>query len=129
MSLRITLALALFAGVSMLPATSSFAGPPGYWGYSMGDSWMFQGAGMRPWNQPYRHTQYGRPVSLVVPPTANRQTHYNWGVTGTMVTPIYHQYGRSYMGEGGYTEGDMRSTPYWPSSTDQFGVYYIRGPW
>lgn len=30
------------------------------------------------------------------------------------------------MGEGG---GMFQATPYWPSHTDQFGVYPVRSPW
>ena len=84
--------------------------------------------GNAPWHGNYWHTAWGQPVALVVPPTAEMQTHYNWGVCGTRVTRIYNQFGYDYPGPYG---GGMPflPTPNWPSSTDQFGVYYVRGPW
>jgi hypothetical protein len=120
--------LAVAAGLSLLAPTSAVAGPPGYYGYTPADGWMYWYAVQQPWHGAYYHTKYGKPVSLVVPPIANKQTHYNWGVTGTIVTPIYSQYGRAYPGEIG-AGSEFRPQPYWPSSTDQFGVYYVRGPW
>jgi len=78
------------------------------------------------WHGGYRHTAWGGPVALVVPPTAEHHTEYGWGVTNTRVVPIYHQFKRPYYGGGG---GPFRATPPWPSDTTQFGVYYIRGPW
>lgn len=84
-----------------------------------------------PWHYGYYHTMWGRPVALVVPPQANYQTNYAWGVGNTTITPIYPQYaGPSYVPvvapspRPGYLP-----TPYWPSDTRQFGVYYIRAPW
>ena len=32
-------------------------------------------------------------------------------------------------GRGGYAPNRFLPTPNWPSDTQQFGVYYIRGPW
>lgn len=83
------------------------------------------------WHHGYYHTMWGRPVALVVPPEANYQTNYSWGVGNTTVTPIYPQYyGPSYVPTVGYTpRPGYLPTPYWPSDTRQFGVYYIRGPW
>ncbi len=83
------------------------------------------------WHSGYYHTMWGRPVALVVPPQANYQTNYAWGVGNTTVTPIYPQYyGPSYVPTVGYTpRPGYLPTPYWPSDTRQFGVYYIRGPW
>ena len=78
------------------------------------------------WYGGYQHTAWGQPLALVVPPTAYFQRHYNWGVSNTRVTPIYQQFGRSVSGFGGVR---LRHTPAWPSSTDQFGVYPVRGPW
>ncbi|HEX3872395.1 MAG TPA: hypothetical protein VHV77_18245 [Pirellulales bacterium] len=84
-------------------------------------------ANRSPWDQGYYNPAWGQPHALVVPPTAELQSHYRWGVTGTDVTPIYHQFGRArppvYLGPGSVP------TPPQPWSTDQFGVYYIRGPW
>ncbi len=87
-----------------------------------------QSAGV-PWDGGYWHTMWGQPVALVVPPTAEFQTHYNWGVAQTSVTPIWHQYQRSYPGPFASGGRAFLPTPNVPSSTDQFGVYYIRGPW
>lgn len=84
-----------------------------------------------PWHYGYYHTMWGRPVALVVPPQANYQTNYAWGVGNTTVTPIYPQYaGPSYVPvTGASPRPGYLPTPYWPSDTRQFGVYYIRGPW
>lgn len=80
------------------------------------------------WNRNYAHTSYGQPVSLVVPPTANMQTNWNWGVSSSRIERIDHQFGRNYFGPAPFC-GPFRPTPLWPSDTSQFGVYYIRGPW
>jgi hypothetical protein len=80
------------------------------------------------WAGSYYHTMWGQPVALVVPPTAELQTHWNWGVAQTRVTPICPQFSRAFPGP--YSGGrGFSPTPRWPSSTDQFGVYYVRGPW
>lgn len=87
------------------------------------------------WHAGYAHTGWGAPVALVVPPTARMHTRMGWGVSQTTMLPIYHQFERPYPGamgaEGGTTLGGMplRPTPRWPSHTDQFGVYPVRGPW
>jgi len=81
------------------------------------------------WHGNYYHTAYGVPVALVVPPTAELTTDYSWGVSGMRVTPIYHQYSRPYPGPGAFGGGPLYGTPLWPSDTNQFGVYYSRGPW
>lgn len=80
------------------------------------------------WNAAYYHVMWGQPVALVVPPTAEYQTHWNWGVAQTAVTPIWPQFSRAYPGPY-YGTSRLLPTPAWPSSTDQFGVYYVRGPW
>jgi hypothetical protein len=81
-----------------------------------------------PWHGYYYHTGWGQPVAQVVPPTAPLQTHWSWGVAQTSVTPIWHQFRHGWPGpyEGGI---GFWGTPRWPSHTDQFGVYYVRGPW
>ena len=84
---------------------------------------------MQPWHGSYDHTGWGAPVALVVPPTAERQTNWGWGVGSTRVTPIYHQFELGYPGPGSYNRAAFRPTPQWPSDTTQFGVYYVRGPW
>jgi len=81
------------------------------------------------WHGDYYHVSYGAPVALVVPPTAGYQTDYHWGVAGTRVTPIYHQFRRGYPGIISPGGGVFRGTPRWPSDTNQFGVYYVRAPW
>lgn len=83
-----------------------------------------------PWHGNYYHWQYGQPLALVVPPIANTQTSWGWGVAQTEVNSLHHQFKRPYPGEyGGGDFSRFRPTPYWPSHTDQFGVYAIRGPW
>jgi hypothetical protein len=80
------------------------------------------------WHANYYNQQWGVPTALVVPPYSNTQSAYSWGVARTTVTPIYHQYGRPFPGEF-EGPGPLQPTPIWPSHTDQFGKYYIRGPW
>lgn len=94
-----------------------------------------QRAATQSWHAGYYHTAWGAPVALVVPPTARMQTRMGWGVSQTRMSPIYHQFERPYPGamtaQGGAMPGVMplRPTPRWPSHTDQFGVYNVRGPW
>ena len=66
------------------------------------------------WHGEYYEGEWGMPVAVVVPPTAENQVHYGWGVGATRVTPISHQF---------------QPVPLWPTDTDQLGKYYIRGPW
>ena len=82
-----------------------------------------------PWHGMYYDSEWNMPLALVVPPTAENQIKYSWGVGSSRVVPIEHQFGRSYPGYGVYDRGNFRPTPAWPSDTDQFGVYYVRGPW
>lgn len=82
------------------------------------------------WHAQYAHWRWNQPTALVVPPTAAFQSEYNWGVGQTRSLPIYHQFGFNNPGvAGGVAPGTYPSTPYWPSSTSQFGVYPVRGPW
>ena len=78
------------------------------------------------WYGGYYHTSWNQPVALVTPPTVRWQSHYNWGVSNTRMTPIYSQFGPTAPGFGGVR---LRPTPRWPSSTDHFGVYHVRAPW
>jgi hypothetical protein len=127
---RMLILAALAAAFTVLASDqTAFAGPPGYDGFTAADNWMYYHAQQSPWHGQYRHTAFGKPVSLVVPPTANLQTNYSWGVPSSRVTPIYHQFGRSYPQGVSEGAGQFMPTPYWPSHTDQFGVYYVRGPW
>jgi hypothetical protein len=80
------------------------------------------------WNRNYAYTDYGQPAALVVPPTANMQTNYGWGVASSRISRIDHQFQRNFPGYGTFG-GPFRPTPIWPSDTSQFGVYYVRGPW
>lgn len=82
-----------------------------------------------PWHGPYYNASWGMPVALVVPPTATRQSHYGWGVGGTRTTVVRHQFSRNYPGPGMFNRQLLRPTPIWPTDTDQFGIYYVRGPW
>jgi len=81
------------------------------------------------WHGPYYYVPWGAPTALVVPPTAETQTHWGWGVGNTRVTPIFHQFQRNWPGPGAANGMPLRPTPPWPSDTDQFGVHYVRGPW
>ena len=80
------------------------------------------------WNRRYAHVQYGQPVALVVPPTANLQTNWGWGVSSSRISRLDHQFGRNYPGPGTFGT-PYKTTPVWPSDTNQFGVYHVRAPW
>jgi hypothetical protein len=94
-----------------------------------------QRAARQSWHAGYYHTQYCAPVALMVPPTARMQTRWSWGVAQSTMSPIYQQFERPYPGPaasglpGTGTGGGLLPTPRWPSHTDQFGVYSVRGPW
>ncbi|MCE9547330.1 MAG: hypothetical protein K8T25_17800 [Planctomycetia bacterium] len=83
----------------------------------------------QPWHGDYYHTEWGTPVALVVPPTAEKSREMGWGVGNTRMRRIYNQFGRQYPGEVDGGGAPFRPTPQWPSDTTQFGVYYVRGPW
>ena len=80
------------------------------------------------WNRNYAYTDFGAPTALVVPPTAQLQTNYGWGVASSRISRSYHQFQRNYPGNGQFG-GPFRPTPVWPSDTTQFGVYPVRAPW
>lgn len=86
-------------------------------------------AAVSTWHGSHQNTQYGRPVAVVVPPTAHMQSSYSWGVAQTRMNPNYHQYRRAYPGQAAPAGLPFQPTPRWPSSTDQHGYYYVRGPW
>ncbi len=88
-------------------------------------------ASFKPWHGPYYDPSYGAPIALVVPPTAERQTNYGWGVGNNRVSRIDAQFLRPYPGPGAAAASGygFAPTPPWPSDTNQFGVYYVRGPW
>lgn len=74
--------------------------------------------------------RWGQPTALVTPPTAHMRQTYSWGVSQNLMYPIHHQFGRSVNSPGAASKGAFRKTPWpWPSNTDQFGYYYVRGPW
>ena len=82
------------------------------------------------WHSPWYDPAEGRPIALVVPPTAEFQTQYGWGVPSSRVAPIYHQFRRPYPGPGAVGGGGgFMPTPNQPSDTVQFGVNAVRGPW
>jgi hypothetical protein len=89
----------------------------------------WSGKCQRPWNEPYYNPAWGMPVAVVVPPTAELQTHWGWGVGNTRVTPICPRFKRDYPGPLAYDRALFQPMPPWPSDTDQFGYYYVRGPW
>jgi hypothetical protein len=83
-----------------------------------------------PWNGTYAYTPNGGPVALIVPPTADSMASWSWGVSQSEMRPLYHQFGRGYQpGMMGGSGSPYHFTPAWPSHTDQFGVYPVRGPW
>ena len=114
------LAIFLLAAVAVAIAVAPCAAKPYMW-----PVWRARGYN---WNHNYAHTSYGQPVAMVVPPTANMQTNWGWGVSSSRIERIDHQFGRNYWGPGPYG-GYYRTTPLWPSDTTQFGVYNVRGPW
>ena len=92
--------------------------------------WPNRRAQMYNWHANYVYTDYGVPTALVVPPTADLQTNWSWGAPSLSISRIDHQFTRNYPGPGPYAAGrPFRYTPAWPQSTQQFGVYYVRGPW
>jgi len=92
-----------------------------------GDYWAKNQAMQRPWHGNYYYLKTGQPTALIVPPNVTMQSNYSWGVSQNIMTPVYHQFGQGpASGSGG---GMFRATPYWPSHTDQFGIYPVRGPW
>jgi hypothetical protein len=94
---------------------------------SWGDYWAQNQSMQRPWHGEYYWLRTGQPTALIVPPTVTMQSNYSWGVSQNTMTPVYHQFGgHAPTGSGG---GVFKATPYWPSHTNQFGVYPVRGPW
>lgn len=93
------------------------------------NAWNHMQMDAYPWHGSYGYWKYNGPTAVVVPPTAAFTTTYNWGVGQTQSTPIYHQF--QHQTFGGTAEGSVGGawTPYWPSSTRQFGLYPVRAPW
>jgi hypothetical protein len=118
--------------VLLLFAASASAGAPGgrayprmYSDYNRAARWFNANV---PWHAPYANPTWQQPMALIVPPVANMQTTYSWGVGRTRMVPTYHQFTRPYVAPGGGS-GELSASPNWPSSTLQQGVYSVRGPW
>src|SRR6056297_3916002 len=125
MTRKLFLAAALLGSLVATGGSRATAGDP----YGMTHVWNMNFAANRPWHGGYQYQIYGQPTALVVPPTAHMRQTYSWGVSQNLTHPIYHQYGPSNPGYGYAPARGFRHTPNWPSHTDQFGVYYVRGPW
>gem|GEM_PF-4315360 len=82
-----------------------------------------------PWHHGYSHVGWCSPVALVVPPTAERQTNWGWGVGNTRITRILPQFSLDNPGPNSVSPSAFKPTPVPPTDTEQFGVYYVRGPW
>lgn len=123
--LTILLAVAVVVGNASAPAV---AGHPIH---GMRQAHMNRGAAWyaanQSWHSGYNHVQYGRPLAVIVPPTAGFQSQYSWGVGRTTMTPIYHQFGRPIAVPNG--RAGLAAAPVWPSNTAQLGASYVRGPW
>lgn len=113
------IAKAALAMAMMVGAVAEAGGPV---------TWPLKRARYYNWHDNYAHVQYGTPVAMVVPPTAQLQTTYSWGVSSFALHRLDHQFGRNYPGPGPFG-GPFRPTPVWPQDTAQFGVYHVRGPW
>jgi hypothetical protein len=132
------LLVAAAASVTLLAATPAHAAYPHNWPNLHPHHWHHAThadrvgryyASQRPWHGPWAYTPYGMPTALVVPPNSKMHTSYAWGVAQSEMIPIYHQFHPYNPGGTGYTGYGGLATPYWPSHTDQFGVYPVRGPW
>jgi hypothetical protein len=110
---------------ALVAASSARAGDETHYGRDA--RWR---ASLRPWHGRFYNVQYGQPIALVVPPTAELTTDYGWGSVASRMTRIDHQFQRpwpnGYWSPYGY---GFLPTPAWPSDTRQFGTYYVRGPW
>jgi hypothetical protein len=122
---KILLTTALTVGAAVALSAEARAGSP--WTFT--DNWASRAAATYPWHGNHYHIQYGAPIALVVPPTAHMRTQYSWGASQNLMYPIHHQFERNASGPGYGGLSGFRPKPPWPSHTDQFGVYYVRGPW
>ena len=91
--------------------------------------WSQQHAMNRSWHGQQYYQPFGHPTALVVPPNSYMKQTYAWGVSQNLMYPLTSQFGRSASPPGTFTPGTFSPTPYWPSHTDQFGIYYVRAPW
>ncbi len=122
---RFLFAVALLASAIAVSGSDANAGDP----YAMTEVWAHNYSMNRPWHGNYYNQNYGQPLALIVPPTAHMRQTLSWGVSQNKMYPIYHQFGRSANSPGAGRPGQFQATPQWPSHTDQFGTYYVRGPW
>ncbi|TWU56582.1 hypothetical protein Poly51_24980 [Rubripirellula tenax] len=122
---RIILAAGLVASAIVVDGSTASASDP----LAVAQVWNYNYSMNRPWHGNYYNQNYGQPLALVVPPTAHMRQTYSWGVSQNKTYPIYHQFGRSANSPGAASQGQFMGTPNWPSHTDQFGTYYVRGPW
>ena len=122
---RIILATSVFATLLTVTGNHASAGDP----LAAAQVWSHNFSMNRPWHGSYYHQMYGQPLALVVPPTVSMRQTYSWGVSQNLMYPVYHQFGRSANSPGAAAPGSFYGTPQWPSHTDQFGVYYVRGTW
>jgi len=125
MTRRILFALAAIAALTATLSDRADATDP----YAVAQVWSHNFAMDRPWHGNYYNQTYGQPLALVVPPTAHMRQTFSWGVSQNHMYPIHHQFGRSASFPRAAAAGQFQPTPPWPSHTDQFGVYYVRGPW
>lgn len=115
-------------GVGAVQNTEGLGSRAGWaWHSTWGDYWARNQAAQTPWHGEYYWLKTGQPTALIVPPTVTMQTNYSWGVSQNTMTPVYHQFGGG--AASGGSGGVFKATPYWPSHTNQFGVYPVRGPW
>jgi len=122
---RILIACGALAALIATNQPTANAGDP----YAMTQVWAHNFSMDRPWHGGYYNQVHGQPLALIVPPTAHMRQTLSWGVSQNLMYPVHHQFGRSANSPGAARRGSFRPTPNWPSHTDQFGVYYVRGPW
>ena len=122
---RIILATCAAAALLTVASSNASASDP----LGAAQVWSYNFSMNRPWHGNYYNQMYGQPLALVVPPTVSMRQTYSWGVSQNLMYPIHHQFGRSANAPGAARAGSFYGTPQWPSHTDQFGVYYVRGPW
>jgi len=80
---KFSLALSVAMGCALFGMTESHAEAP----YLQ----PLRRAQMSNWHANYSHSEYGQPVALVVPPTANMQTAWSWGAPSASFSRINHQ--------------------------------------
>lgn len=97
--------------------------------YARTQLWSNRVAAQRAWHGNYYYLPTGQPTALIVPPTAHMRQTLSWGVSQNLMYPLNHQFGRNATTPRALAPGSFMAAPHWPSHTDQFGVYYVRGPW